>query len=131
VAPKHPQGRFEEGKEALGAMLVHLPTGVCLLRMIDVLVEGPLQRPRAAGRIGLQATPRLYSKIGRLLHGQHRAIRGRLDDHRPLPPAPGDARWAVFVVMAPPGLALLAASTWSCPRGFVPPCWAWPFCPAV
>ena len=51
---------------------MHLPTGVFLLRMIDVLVEVSLQRPIAAGRIGIQATPYVYSKIGRFLHRLHR-----------------------------------------------------------
>ena len=34
-ATEHSQVRFEQGKEALGLVLMHLPTGVFLLRMID------------------------------------------------------------------------------------------------
>src|SRR5262249_49541348 len=116
-APKHPQVRFEQGKEALGSILMHLPTYVFLLRMIDVLVEGPLQHPIAAGRIGIQTTSRLYSKIGRFLHRLHREIFGRLDDDRPLTAHPCDDRWAIFLVMAPAGLPLLAAPTRSAPEG--------------
>src|SRR5215471_4902336 len=93
-----------------------LPAGVCLLRMIDVLVEVPLHRPIAAGRIGIQATARLHRKIGRFLHRLHREIFGRLEDNSPLPTDPGDDCWPVFVVMAPPGLAFLAAATWSAPQ---------------
>ena len=88
-----------------------LPACILLLRVIDILVEIPLQRPIAAGRIGIQATPRLYSKIGRFLHCLHCEIFSRLDDHSPLPTDPGDNRWPVFVVMAAPGLAFLAAPT--------------------
>jgi hypothetical protein len=36
--PKHPQIGFEQGKQALGAIFMHLAAGVLLLRMIDVLV---------------------------------------------------------------------------------------------
>src|SRR5262249_52655294 len=89
-------------------------------QLIDVLVEVPLQRPIAAGRIGIQATTRLYSKIGRFLHCPHREIFGRLDDHSPLSTDPGDDRWAVFVVMAAPGLAFLAAPPWSVPQVLFP-----------
>src|SRR5215470_19040907 len=99
---------------------MYLPTGVFLLRMIDVLVEISLQRPIAAGRIGIQATSHLYSKIGRFLHRLHREIFGRVDDHSPLPTDPGDNRWPVFVVMAPPGLAFLAAPTWSASQHLLP-----------
>src|SRR5262245_64824727 len=88
-----------------------LPTCVFLLRMIDVLVEAPLQRPIAAGRIGIQTTTRLYSKIGRFLHRLHCEIFGHLDDDRPLTAHPGDDRWAIFLVMAPAGLPLLAVPT--------------------
>src|SRR5215467_5018752 len=88
--------------------------------MIDVLVEVPLQRPIAAGRIGIQAAPRLDRKIGRFLHRLHREIFGRVDDHSSLPTDPGDNRWPVFVVMAPPGLAFLAAPTWSASQHLLP-----------
>src|SRR5881227_3047405 len=96
---------------------MHLPAGVFLLRMIDKLVEVPLHRPIAAGRIGIQATARVHSKIGRFLHRLHREIFSRLDDNSPLPTDPGDDRGPVFVVMAPTGLAFLAAATWSAPQG--------------
>src|SRR5215467_13138599 len=99
---------------------MHLPTGVFLLRMIDVLVEVPLQRPIATGRIGIQATPRLDSKVRCLLHRLHREIFGRLEDNRPLPTDPGDDRWPVFVVMAPTGLTILPAPPWSVPQMLFP-----------
>src|SRR5919197_1374908 len=97
-----------------------LPTGIFLLRMIDVLVEVSLQRPIATGRIGIQATPHLDSQISRFLHRLHREIFGRLDDHSPLPTDPGDDRGPVFVIMAPPGLAFLAATTRSATQMFLP-----------
>jgi hypothetical protein len=58
----------------------------------------------------------LHRKIGRFLHRLHREIFGRLEDNSPLPTDPGDDCWPVFVVMAPPGLAFLAAPTWSAPQ---------------
>src|SRR5215475_15967719 len=96
---------------------MHLSTCVFLLRMIDVLVEVPLQRAIAAGRIGIQATARVHRKIGRFLHRLHGEIFGRLDDDSPLPTDPRDDRGPVFVVMAAPGLTLLAAATRSAPQG--------------
>src|SRR5437016_10383191 len=96
---------------------MHLPTCVFLLRMIDVLVEVPFHRPIAAGRIGIQATARVHSKIGRFLHCLHGEIFGRLDDDRPLATDPRDNGRPVFVIVAPTGLAFLAAATWSAPQG--------------
>src|SRR2546429_4950673 len=96
---------------------MHLPTGVFLLRMIDVLVEVPFHRPIAAGRIGIQATARVHRKIGRFLHCLHGEIFGRRDDDSPLPTDPGDDRWPLLVVMASTRLALLAATTQSRPHG--------------
>jgi hypothetical protein len=86
-------------------------------QLIDVLVEVPLHRPIAAGRIGIQATAGLHSKIGRFLHCLHGEIFGRLDDDSPLPTDPGDDRGPVLVVMASTGLAFLAAATRSAPQG--------------
>ena len=101
-------------------MLLPLPTGVCLLRMIDVRLEVTLHRSRAAGRIGLQAPARLPRQLGRFLHRLHRAICGRLEATRPLPPAPSHERGPVFVVMAPTGLAWRAAPPGAAPQGLFP-----------
>src|SRR5438445_640922 len=97
-----------------------LPAGVFLLRMIDVLVEVPLYRPIATGRIGIQATARLHSKIGRFLHRLHGEIFGRLNDDRPLATDPGDDRRTVFVVVPPTGLAFLAALPRAASQGLLP-----------
>src|SRR5262245_19490564 len=86
--------------------------------MIDIRMLIARQCPIAAGRIGIQATPRLDSKISRFLHCLHGEIIGRLDDHSPLPTVPGDNGWPVFVVMVPTGLAFPAAAMWSAPQGF-------------
>src|SRR5262252_7157977 len=95
-----------------------LPADVFLLRMIDVLVEVPLHRPIATGRIGIQATARLHSKIGRFLHRLHGEIFGRVEDDRPLTTDPGDDRRTVFVVVPPTRLAFLAATTRSAAQMF-------------
>src|SRR5439155_27292779 len=88
-----------------------LPAGVFLLRMIDVLVEVPLHRPIATGRIGIQSTARLHSKIGRFLHRLHGEIFGCLNDDRPLATDSGADRRTYFVVVPPTGLAFLSATT--------------------
>src|SRR5262245_26628027 len=99
---------------------MHLPTGVFLLCMINVLVEVTLHRSIAAGRIGIQATPRLYSQIGRFLHRLHREIFGRLEDDLPLATHPRDDRGPVFVIVAPARLALLPTTTRPAPQGLLP-----------
>src|SRR5262249_22492218 len=99
---------------------MYLHAGVFLLRMIDVLVEVTLHRPIAAGSIGIQATARLHSKIGRFLHRLHGEIFGRLDHDRPLATDPGNDCRTVFVIVAPPGLALLTATPWPTTQRFLP-----------
>ena len=47
-APKHAQRRLAQRKQALGAMLMHVTTGLCLLRMLDELMHVSLPRPVAA-----------------------------------------------------------------------------------
>src|SRR5467141_2413948 len=76
--PKDPQIGLEQGKQALGSILVHVTTGVFLLRMIDVLVERALQRPIAAGRVRVEPTPSLDGAVCGLLHGLHGKIARRL-----------------------------------------------------
>src|SRR5262249_44910757 len=114
--PKDPQVGFEQGKQALGAILVHVTTGVFLLRMIDELVQIALQRPIAAGGVGVEPTPGLDGEVCSLLHGLHGKIARRLDDDRPLTTDPGDDRGPVFVVVAPPGLAFLTTATCAAPQ---------------
>ena len=129
--PKHPRGRFEEGKEALGAMLVHLPTGVCLLRMIDVRVEVPLQRPRAAGRIGLQAILTCTARSAACCTVC--SVQSVVAWMTTVPCRLTQAMRAGRSLSSwrRPGSRCLRRPRGRCPRGFVPPCWAWPFCPAV
>src|SRR4029450_7071656 len=99
---------------------MHLPTCVFLLRMIDVLMEVTLQRPIAARRIGIQATPRLDRKIGRFLHRLHREIFGRVGDDSPLATDPRDDRGPIFVVVPPPRLTFLAAPTRAAAQRLLP-----------
>src|SRR5215211_3845597 len=112
-APKHPQVRLEQGEQTLRPILVHVTTGVFLLRMIDELVHVPLHRPVAAGRVRVEPTTRAHGDLSRLLHRLDREIAGRLDDDRPLATDPGDDGRPVFGIMAPARLALLPAPT--CP----------------
>jgi hypothetical protein len=110
-APKHPQVRLEQGEQTLRPILMHVTTGILLLRVIDERMHVAFQRLRAAGGIGLEPTARLHRHVGGLLHRLDGAIPGRLDDDCPLATDPRDDRGPVFVLMAPPGLTFLAAPT--------------------
>src|SRR5712691_7190870 len=88
---------------------MHVTTGIFLLRVIDKLMHIALHRPIAAGRVGVEPTACLHRDVSGLLDRLHREIFGRLDDDRPLATDPGDHRWPVFGIMAPTGLAFLAA----------------------
>src|SRR5262252_10458239 len=92
-------------------MLMDLPAGILLLRVIDIVMHIALQRAIAAGRIRVQPTARVDGEVSGLLHGLHGEIAGRLEDDRPLATDPGDNRWPIFVIMAPAWLALLATPT--------------------
>src|SRR5215831_355766 len=95
---------------------MHLPTGVFLLRMIDIVMEIALQDPIATSRVGVEPTACSHREVRRLLHRLHRKIAGCLDDDSTLAADPGDNGWPVFVIMAPPRLALLPASTCAAPQ---------------
>src|SRR3989442_7929741 len=101
-------------------MLMHVPTGIFLLRVIDKRMHIALHRPRAAGRVRGEPTARLHRQVGCLLHRLHRDISGRLYHDCPLATDPGDDGRPVFVIMAPTGLALLTATTRSAPQRFFP-----------
>ena len=114
-ASKDPQVRLEQREQALCAILVHVSPCVLFPRVIDARMHVALHRPIAAGRIGIQPTVRLHRQVGGLLHRLHGEIAGRVDDDRALAADPRDNGWAIFLVMAPAGLTLLAATTRSAP----------------
>src|ERR671937_766975 len=89
---KHSQIGLEQGKQALRPVLVDIPTHVFLLCVIDALMYIALERPIAAGRVGVEPTARSDSEVRRLLHRLHREISGRVEDDRPLATDPGDNR---------------------------------------
>ncbi len=62
----------------------------------------------------------LHRDVGGFLHRLHGEIAGRLEDDRALSADPRNNRWAVFVVMAPAGLTLLAAPTCSASQRLLP-----------
>src|SRR5215510_3793984 len=108
-ASKYAQVRLEQGEQALCPVLMHVTPRVFLLRMIDILVYVALQGAVASGGVRVQPASRVDSEVGGLLHRLDGKVPRRLDHHAPLAADPGDDRGAVFVVMAPPGLAFLAA----------------------
>jgi len=118
---KHPQIGLEQGQQTRRPVRVAVTPCLRLLRMLDERVPRALHRPIAARCIRIEAAPRWDGEVGGLLHGLHRALFGRVDDHRPRAPAPGDHRRSVFILMPPPRVALLAAPTHAAPQGFLPP----------
>src|SRR5262245_45004684 len=88
--------------------------------MIDKLVPIALQSLVATRRVGIEPTARVHRDVGCLLDRLDREIFGRVDDNGPLATDPGDDRGAVFVVMPPAGLALLAAPTCSASQRLLP-----------
>src|SRR5499427_8530662 len=119
-AAKHAQIRLEQGEQALRAILVHVPTRVFLLRMIDELVHVALHRPVAAGRVRRESTPRLDGEVSGLLHRLDGEIAGRLDYNGSLATDPGNDGRPVFVIVAPARLALLTPATRPAPQGLLP-----------
>src|SRR5262249_48449020 len=95
----------------LRPILVDVPTRVFLLGMIDKVVGIALERPIAAGGVGIEPTPRLHCQVGSLLHRLHREIFGRVDDDRALATDPGDDGRPVFVIVPPTRLTFLATPT--------------------
>src|SRR5215475_11208154 len=98
-APKDPQVGLEQGEQTLRPILVHVPTSVFLLRMIDKLVPITLQRLVATRRVGIEPTARAHRDMGCPLYRLDREIFGRVEDDGPLATDPGDDRRSVFVVM--------------------------------
>jgi hypothetical protein len=84
-------------------------------QLIDKRVPIALQRLVATRRVGIEPTARVHRDVGCLLDRLDREIFGRVDDDGPLATDPRDDRGAVFVVMSPAGLALLAAPPRSTP----------------
>src|SRR5512145_3195685 len=119
-APKHPQVRLEQGEQTLRPILMHVTTGILLLRVIDELMHVAFQRLIAAGGIGIEPTARVHRHVGGLLYGLHREISGRLYNDSALTTDPGYNGWPVFVIMAPAGLAFLTAPTRAAPQRFLP-----------
>ena len=56
--PKDPQVGFEQGKQALGSILMHVPTRVFFLGMIDIVMLIALQRPIGTRRVRIEPTAR-------------------------------------------------------------------------
>src|SRR5438309_4523042 len=110
-ATKHAQVGLEQGAQALRPILMDVTTGILLLGMIDELVHIAFHGPIAAGRVGVEPTACVHRDVRGLLDRLHREIFGCLDDDSPLATDPGNNGWPVFVVMAPAGLAFLAATT--------------------
>ena len=118
--PKHAQVGLEQREQTLGPILVHVPTGVFLLRVMHCVMLIARDQPVAAGRVRIELTAGLHGEVGGLLHCLDRQVPGRVDHDATLTAHPGDNRGPIFVVMAPPGLAFLAAPPWRAAQRFRP-----------
>src|SRR6266568_8745844 len=79
-------------------------------------------QPVAAGRVRIELTAGLHGEVGGLLYRLDRQVPCRVDHDATLTAHPGDDRRPIFVVMAPPGLAFLAAPPWRAAQRFRPAC---------
>src|SRR2546425_443272 len=118
--PKHPQIGLQQRKEALRPMLMHVPTGIFLLCVIDKVVHIALERTIATGRVRREPTARLDREVGRFLHRLDGKVPRRLDHDTSLAADPRDDGGPILVVMASPGLAFLAAPPWRAAQWLVP-----------
>ena len=107
-APPHPPVGLQPREQTRGPMLMHLPTRVCLRRVVPRVLLRAREQPVAAGRVRVELTAGVQGQIGRLLHRLARKAPGRLAHPTTLATAPRDERRPIFVVMAPPGRAFLA-----------------------
>jgi hypothetical protein len=76
-------------------------------------------QPVAAGRVRVELAAGLHGEVSGLLHRLDRKVPCRLDHDATLTAHPSDDRGTVFVIMAPPGLAFLAAATRSTAQGLL------------
>src|SRR4029453_13934785 len=61
--PKHPQIGLQQRKEALRSILMDVTAFIFLLRVIDIVMPIALERPMAAGGIGIEPTSRLHGEV--------------------------------------------------------------------
>src|SRR5262245_3116418 len=95
---------------------MHITARIFLLRVVDILVQVSCERPITAGGVGEESAAPLHGEVGGLLYCLHGEISRRLQDNCPLTTDPRDNGRPVFVIVAPPGLALLPAPTRAAPQ---------------
>src|SRR5215831_12951864 len=91
-------------------MLMPVTTGILFLRMIDERVHVALHCPIATRGVRRESAPRLDREVGRFLHCLDGKVPRRVDHDTSLAADPRDDGGPILVVMAPPGLAFLAAT---------------------
>jgi len=79
--------------------------------LIDELMQVALQCPIAAGRVRIELTTRLYGEVRCLLDRLDGKVPRHLNHDTSLAADPRDDGGPILVVMAPAGLAFLAATT--------------------
>src|SRR5437660_12815415 len=108
--PKYLQIGFQQRKEALRPILMHVSTRLFLLRVVHRVMLIARYQPVAAGRVRVEPTAGLHRDVGGLLHRLDRTVPRCLDHDTALATHPGDNGGPILVVMAPSGLAFLAAT---------------------
>src|SRR5215813_557005 len=99
---------------------MYITPRVFLLGVIDEVMRIALHRPIATGGVGIQSAPRLHGEVRRLLHRLDGKVPRRVDHNPSLAADPGDDVRAGLVIMAPAGLALLAAPTRAAAQRLLP-----------
>src|SRR5262245_59252200 len=99
---------------------MHVTTGILFLRMIDELVHVALHCPIATRGVRIESAPRLDREVGRFLHCLDGKVPRRVDHNTSLTADPRDDGGPILVIMAPPGLAFLAAPPWRAAQGLFP-----------
>lgn len=97
--PKHLKKRFQQGKEALRAVLMYGAANIFLFRMIDEVVNVSLQRLIASGRVRIDMAALLHCQVCGFLHRYGGKILDRLDNRATRSTDQNDNRRSIFVVM--------------------------------
>src|SRR4030095_7135895 len=90
-------------------VLMHVTARILLLRVVDIRVQVARERPIAAGGVGEESAAPLHGDVGGLLHRLDREVPWRLQHDTAVATHPSNNGTPILVVMAPPGLACLAA----------------------
>src|SRR5215831_7189796 len=102
---------------------MHVTPCILFLRMIDERVHVALHRPIATRGVRIESAPRLDREVGRFLHCLDGKVPRYLDHDTSLAADPRDDGGPILVIMAPAGLAFLAAPSRAASQYLLPAVW--------